>query len=215
MQDPTTKAIADGISILLGSLGIGWVAHILNVLLVIAGTIWLIKRLSGKENYKTKKKETNDWITKAQKRQTKIYEYTDPHKAGEKQWSPTGWYYDEEKGKWVSPDYRDGSKNTSLPTYEASKDWLYNESARIWVNADQLERNRHQQAYLENRKRWKNFAEQEAEEMRIQAALREQRKPAELTQEEKDLSKQIRPDRAEPSYEEWKAARLKEQQDKQ
>lgn len=186
--------------------------------------IWVVLTIIGgfiayrgiKKNRQKKSQQTsNDWLTQAQDRQNHIYEYTDPHKAGEKQWTPTGWYYDEGKKKWVSPDYRDGRKNTNLPTYEASKDWLYNESARMWVDSEQLEQHRHQRAYQENRKRWKDFAEQEAEEKRIQEALREQRKPAELTQEEKDLSKQIRPDRAEPSYEEWKAARLKEQQDKQ
>ena len=163
----------------------------------------IIKASKGTKN--------NDWLTQAQNRQNRSYEYTDPYKSIEKQWTPTGWYYDEENKKWVSPDFRDGRKNTNLPTYDAPQDWHYNESTRIWVDAEQLERGRHQLTYQEKWKWWTDFAEQEAEEIRIQSALREQRKPAELTQK-KDLSQKIRPDRTQLPYEEWKVARCKEAQ---
>ena len=39
----------------------------------------------------------------------------------EKRWEPDGWYWDEKKGKWVSPDYRNAQANTNMQAY--TPDW--------------------------------------------------------------------------------------------
>lgn len=28
-----------------------------------------------------------------------------------KQWNPNGWYYDDQKGKWIGPDFRTETEN--------------------------------------------------------------------------------------------------------
>lgn len=34
-----------------------------------------------------------------------------------KKWTTSGWYYDEAKGEWISPDYTNAKANTSMPKY--------------------------------------------------------------------------------------------------
>ena len=70
----------------------------------------------------------------------------------EKRWTTSGWYYDEEKEKWISPDYTNSKANTKVPKFR--------------------------------------------------------------TPEELEQAKLIKVDRSRPTYEEWKAARLLEQQGK-
>lgn len=101
--------------------------------------------------------------------------------------------------------------------------WTYNERARMWVDAEQMEQERHKQAYEENRRRWQAYEEAEAEKERAiererQAQREEQRFIDELhrerdsiilTDEEQNLAKQIKIDRSMPSFEEWKAEQQK------
>lgn len=136
-----------------------------------------------------------DWLKDAQKRQNAKYEYSDPVMLKtDKKWDPNGWYYDEEKRKWVSPDYIDSSKNTK---------WEWNERARMWVDPKQMDSQRGEQGYHTVRNKWEEY---KREEEKIES-LRTQVK---LTNEEKELAKQIKIDRSQPSYEEWKAARERE-----
>lgn len=97
--------------------------------------------------------------------------------------------------------------------------WTYNERARMWVDAEQMEQERHKQAYEENRRRWQAYEEGEAEreraiererqtqreEQRFIDELHRERDSIILTDEEQNLAKQIRVDRSMPSFEEWKA----------
>ncbi len=42
-----------------------------------------------------------------------------------KKWSPTGWYWDEEKEVWVAPDYL---------SQESKDRWKWDEQKRIWID---------------------------------------------------------------------------------
>lgn len=73
----------------------------------------------AKQHKKQHNQWTDDWLHNATARQNNRYEYTDPSWAQkEKKWSPTGWYYDEEKEKWIPPDYLDSRKNTKIHNYQ-------------------------------------------------------------------------------------------------
>lgn len=97
------------------------------------------------------------------------------------------------------------------------KQWAYNENARMWVDAEQLEQERHQQAYEENRRKWQAYEAKEAakeeEQRRVQRVIDEIKKPVCLTEEEKELAKQIHIDRSQPTFEEWKAEQKRKKQD--
>ena len=103
--------------------------------------------------------------------------------------------------------------------------WTYNERARMWVDEDQLEQERHKRAYEENRRKWQAYeaaeAKKEEERQRARevqneierhqkAVMAEINKPIYLTPEEQELAKQIRVERNGPTFEEWKAAREQE-----
>ena len=178
---------------------------------------------------------------------------------GDLKWSPTGWYWDEKKGKWVSPDYKDAKANTNMPTYEErnnfqnqppkrksddwlqnaqerqnaryeysdplkpKKGWVYNERARMWVDGDQFDQEQHRIAYEENRRKWEAYRQAEdAKEAERWEAIQEKKRIERhqreviqemnnLTPEEEELAKKIRVDRSKPTFEEWKAAREREQ----
>lgn len=119
------------------------------------------------------------------------------------------WLYRATKRQQARYEYSDPVK---------PKKWVYNERARMWVDGDQLEEERHRRAYEENRRKWQIYeqkvAEQEAEERRVQAILDEMHRPIYLTEEEKELAKQIKKDRSQPTYEKWKAAKLKAEEQK-
>lgn len=297
----------------LNSFGLTWDEFdIIWIILLIAGVI-----IAGISVIIHKRKK--NWLSEAQKRQNTRYEYTDPVKpktekkwnpdgwyfdeekgrwispdykearkntsmsaheepkgkaiqqrkevapdfsTKEMKWSPGGWYWDEKKGKWISPDYKDASANTNMPTYEEKhsppqshnqwtndwvynasarqnnryeytdpvkpkKGWVYNERARMWVDGDQFDQEQHQRAYEENRRKWAAYkAEEDAKEAehweeietkkRIERhqreVLREMNNFGELTPEEKELAKQIKIDRSQPTFEEWKAAKEQEQE---
>lgn len=101
--------------------------------------------------------------------------------------------------------------------------WTYNERARMWVDEEQLEEERHRQAYEENRRRWKAYEEEEAERERTREQerqlerenaqlieeLHKERKRIILTEEEKELSKKIKVQRSKLSFEEWKEEQRK------
>lgn len=163
------------------------------------GIIWIILLivgafLAGLGISSSRKKK--DWLKDAQKRQNARYEYSDPVSLKtKKKWDPNGWYYDEDKKKWVSPDYIDSSKNTS---------WEWNERARMWVDPAQMDSRRGERGYEAVREKW--------DELKREEETKEALKPhVHLTSEEKELAKQIRISRTEPTFEEWKAAREKEQ----
>ena len=106
---------------------------------------------------------------------------------------------------------------------EIRNGWAYNESARIWVDPDQLDEEKKRRAYEENRRRWKEFQEREALDeihaVRMQELRAQQESeavilsPEELRQAE-EIWKKHQSSKA-PSYEEWKAAKLKEQDRKE
>lgn len=69
---------------------------------------WIVKALAKhseakKQQEKTKVQELNPVWT----RDTK------------KKWTTSGWYYNEEKGKWISPDYANAKANTSMPEFRS------------------------------------------------------------------------------------------------
>lgn len=71
-----------------------------------------------------------------------------------KQWNPNGWYFDEEKGKWIGPDYTEGksapvtlrpskSKARKQPPKPSKEDpkwypsgWYYDSKTGKWVGPD-------------------------------------------------------------------------------
>lgn len=113
------------------------------------------QNLIHKKKNKQHDQWTNDWVYNASARQNNRYEYSDPTwPKDEIKWSPTGWYWDEKKEKWISPDYANAKENTSMPEFRSPE-----------------KRERHQQWRKEEGKG--------------------------------------------PTYEEWKATRLKEQKQKE
>lgn len=147
---------------------------------------WAERKIQERKAKKTQHDQwTGDWVTDANARQNNRYEYMDPVK----------------------------------PTQ-----YTYNEKARMWVDQEQLEQERHRKAYEENRKRWQEYEadlarrerereEARREEQRIQAIM-DQRKHIVLTPEEQELAKQIRIVRNGPTFEEWKAEKLRQEQQK-
>ena len=142
MQDPLTNAIADAISALLALVGVAWAAGILNLFLIVAAITWIVKKAWYAGSNKPKKQKrrkkqkykdwhSDDWLVQAQERQNRIYDYTDPVRSSEKQWSPTGWYFDESKGEWVAPDYIQ---------QEAKTRWEWDDKKRIWIDKSKKKR---------------------------------------------------------------------------
>ena len=97
--------------------------RVLIIVGVVALITWVVKKIwNSGNNQKTKANRpkahnqwTNDWMQNAQARQNNRYEYTDPiqFQKGEK-WSPTGWYWDDRKEKWIPPDYLNSKANTRM-----------------------------------------------------------------------------------------------------
>lgn len=116
-----------------------------------------------------------------------------------KQWKTNGWYYDDTKGKWIGPDFPDEKSNpvalrpsvkkTRKQPPKPSKDepkWYPNG----WY-------------YDEAKGVWTGPDYQTAEE-----AMEQEARKARYYERRKAEGR-------EPTYEEWKAARMKEQQDKE
>lgn len=118
-----TKAIGGFLQGIFSLVAISWVIGLLMLVGVVALITWVVKKVwnsEGNKSTKTNKPKahnqwTNDWIQNAQARQNNRYEYTDPiqFRKGEK-WSPTGWYWDDKKGKWIPPDYMNSKPNTNM-----------------------------------------------------------------------------------------------------
>lgn len=93
--------------------------------------------------------------------------------------------------------------------------YVYNESAKMWVDKSQCDPQENKRKYEENRKRWtdheRQLAEKEQERLRVEKIFEESRKYPNLTEEEIELAKQIRINRNGPTYEEWKAEKLKKE----
>lgn len=70
----------------------------------------------------------------------------------EKKWTPNGWYYDEDKGKWIPPDYRYMKDGKFTPEYEAEHGaksptgWVYDRDTMKWNPPKEL--------IEENKQRW-------------------------------------------------------------
>ena len=233
MSLSTTAAIDEAMTNAIGGLfrgifslmAIGWIIGLFVLLGVVALITWVVKKVWNAGNdkgpkvhkHKSHDQWTGDWMQDANARQKNRYEYYDPEWTKDNgKWSPSGWYYDEKKGKWIPPDYMDSSRNTR---------WEWNERAKMWVDPEQMNREKNEVSYEEIRQRWKDYKkteeakeaeiiEAQREKIRIerhqQQALREMNQTVELTPEEKELAKKIRVDRSQPSYEEWKAAREQE-----
>ena len=112
-----------------------------------------------------------------------------------KKWKPSGWYYDDEKGKWISPDFSENKSQVSLmpskkkwwkqppkPTEGEPKwypnGWYYDETRGMWTGPDFK-------------------TDDEIKEQEARKAKYYERRKAEGR---------------EPTYEEWKAAREWEQE---
>ena len=128
MPDPLTHTIADVVSGILGLMSIGWVAHILNVLMMAAAITWVVKLVwySGK-NRKERKKATvyKQGSATVHKRANKKKSKPPKNVTVYGIFSPTGWWYDEKKGEWIAPDY--------LKT-QARDQWEWDEEKRIWID---------------------------------------------------------------------------------
>lgn len=147
--------------------------------------------------------------------------------ADDMKWSPTGWYWDEKKQKWVSPDYEKSQAKTNSVENEEKK-WVYNEMARMFVDAEQTDPAKNRAAYERTRQKWQAYKEEEEAKERAEWEVREQEKqrerhyravaaeinrPVYLSPEEQELSKQIHLNRDNPTFEEWKAQQLKKTPD--
>lgn len=151
---------------------------------------WAEQKIQERKAKKTQHDQwTGDWVTDANARQNNRYEYMDP---------------------------------TTPPQY------VYNEKTRMWVDREQLDKERSQKAYQENRQKWKAYEEEEIQKERDreearriskeierhqQAVMEKMRKPIILTPEEQELAKQIRVVRNGPTFEEWKAEKLRKEQE--
>lgn len=168
-----------------------WIIKVAILIGIVAIITWVIKKIwkAGTEPPERKKNKvhnqrTEDWVYNANARQNNRYEYSDPVKEPK---------------------------------------WTYNERARMWVDEEQLEDERHRQAYEENRRKWKAYEAAEAEREwareqerqlereneQVIEALHRERTSIILTEEEKELSKQIKRQRSGPTFEEWKAQQQK------
>ena len=93
-------------------------------------SIWCL--LTGKQRKRKDPLQSDDWLVRAQARQEVRFQNSMPPSAfKQKKWSPTGWYYDEEKGEWVAPDYI---------VEEANTRWEWNDEKRIWIDNSQKKR---------------------------------------------------------------------------
>lgn len=225
IDEVMTEAIGGFLQGIFSLMAISWIIGLLMLVGVVALLTWVVKKVwnAGNNKPKVHKPEahnqwTEDWMQNANARQQNRYEYSDPQwTRNNGKWSPSGWYFDEQKQKWVAPDYVDSSRNTR---------WEWNERAKMWVDPEQMNTQKHEDGYEIARQRWEAYKrEEEAKEAEIIEAqrekarierhqrqvLREKNAPVYLTEEEKELAKKIKVDRSQPSFEEWKAAREREQ----
>lgn len=56
------------------------------------------------------------------------------------EWSPTGWFYDNEKKEWIPPDYS---------AEESRLKWRWDDDKKIWIDIEKEER---MKRYLKNRR---------------------------------------------------------------
>lgn len=128
---------------------------------------------------------------------------------------------------FLSRDNKRSKKNYVEEAYKQNRkkdgQWEFNENAEIWVNSEQLDSLKGERANENVRLKWEEVNRQEAakeiERKRIaerehyqNAVIAEMNEPIYLSQEEKELAKHIHVNRDHPTYEEWKAQRLKEKQ---
>lgn len=110
---------------------------IFRIIKWILRSIWSL--LTGKRKYEDPL-QSKDWLVRAQARQeirfqnslppltSKPQKYIKPvfkKRKENKKWYPTGWYFDEQKGEWVAPDYIQKEANTK---------WQWDEDKRIWID---------------------------------------------------------------------------------
>lgn len=118
----------------------------------------------------------------------------------EKKWNPNGWYYDEEKRKWIAPDYKYVQDGKFTPKYQAEHGaksptgWTYNRDTMKWDPPKQL--------IEESKRKWRWD-----EEKRIWI---DQEKEARIKRYREYRKAQGK----EPTYEEWKEAKLEAERKK-
>ena len=115
----------------------------------------------------------------------------------EKRWNANGWYYDEEKQKWIAPDYRYMHDGEFVPEYQAEHGaksptgWTYDRDKLKWEPPKELmEESARKWRWDPDKQIWID-QEKEARKQRYQEYWKDKR--------------------TEPTYEEWRAAKLAEQ----
>lgn len=118
-----TESVSAGLNAMVTLAFYALLVRILIILGVVALITWVVKKVwnaGSVQKPKTHKRKaynqwTNDWMQNAQARQNNRYEYNDPIQfQKEGKWSPTGWYWDDKKGKWIPPDYMNSKSNTNI-----------------------------------------------------------------------------------------------------
>lgn len=148
-----------------------WLIGVGILLGTVALITWVIKKVwnAGKEPKKPagERYDSSDWLSKAQQRQNKRYEYTDPasrprpqkgaqKRENEPNWYPSGWTWNEEKQLWEPPDFLNK---------ESAKKWTWDSSKQIWVDEEKERRLERYRKYHEGREptfeEWKAQREKE------------------------------------------------------
>ena len=222
-------------------IGIGTMIGIAALITWVVKKVWNAGNNSNKTK-KEYNPENEDRLTRAKRNEDTKFDYSNRHQTPDRggyagnpkegiKWYPSGWYFDEKTQKWTPPDYVEESPRST-------GNLVYNERARMWVNQDQCDPIENQRRYEENRRKWENFKEQEVRKeetrSRIEAIINN---TMEYKKSEKDkmikelhcgqydrysgftdeelkliLQAQCRHKPIEPTYEEWKAAREKDNQ---
>lgn len=118
----------------------------------------------------------------------------------EKKWHPNGWYYDDKKDKWVAPDYQYVQDEEFKPVYEAEHGaksptgWTYDRDKLKWDPPKELSEESARKWRWDPEKRIWIDQDKEARMQRYREYWKDKR--------------------TEPTYEEWRAAKLAEEQKK-
>lgn len=203
-----SERLSEALGQFFGGLAILWLLGIAMLVGIVALITWVVKKVwnaGDKSKQTTHKTIPNDdnWINKAQERQQKRWDYTDPTSkprkgntskpVNESNWYPTGWTWNEKKQLWEPPDYL---------SQESQERWEWNESSRIWVDKSQMNKETNAKKQEEVRQNWNRYQQENTPKPKVH-----------LTEEEKELANKIHVTREEISFEEWKAAKMAEQEE--
>lgn len=141
-----TDAIPQGITAGITFIVICWIIGIAIIVGLAALITWVVKKIwnAGKEPKKPagERYDSSDWLSKAQQRQNKRYEYTDPasrprpqkgaqKRENEPNWYPSGWTYNEDTQLWEPPDYIRNESNDK---------WKWDPEKKIWIDTEKQRR---------------------------------------------------------------------------